>query len=161
MFEGKHVPRYGLASVTQILQDSAVIRKQLVNSIFEFFHSHVPLENDRLLEGIQACCDAACRSVDLIKWDCREMKVRIYEILYALSGELYEHYLILNAGATVYEVTSGHNCSYLLTREGTVVSMGSTHNIIDSFKEQIVTRLPDNFRASIEKGKRQHSGGTR
>jgi len=153
MFEGKHVPRYGLASVTQILQDSAVIRKQLVNSIFEFFHSHVPLENDRLLEGIQACCDAACRSVDLIKWDCREMKVRIYEILYALSGELYEHYLILNAGATVYEVTSGHNCSYLLTREGTVVSMGSTHNIIDSFKEQIVTRLPDNFRASIEKGR--------
>ena len=153
MFEGKHVPRYGLVAVTQILQDSAKIREQLVNSVFEFFHAHVPLANDRLLEGIQAAHDMACRSVDAIKWDCREMKVRVLEILYALAGELYEHYLVLNGGATVCQVTSGHNCTYLLTREGTVISMGSINNILDSFKEQIVTRLPDNFRGFIEQGR--------
>jgi alpha-tubulin suppressor-like RCC1 family protein len=153
MFEGKHVPRYGLVAVTQILKESADIRKEFVESVFLFFHERVPLENGRLLEGIQAAHDAACRRVDLIKWDCREMKIRVLEILYALARELYEHYLLLNAGATVCEVTSGHNCSYLLTREGTVVSMGSTNNVVDSFKEQIVTRLPDNFRANIEKGR--------
>tara|TARA_B100000795_G_scaffold269823_1_gene260570 strand:+ start:492 stop:5663 length:5172 start_codon:yes stop_codon:yes gene_type:complete len=153
MFEGKHVPRYGLVSVTQILQDSAGIRTTLVNSIFEFFHAHVPMKNDRLLEGVQAAHDMACRSVDAIKWDCREMKVRILEILYALAGELYEHYLVLNGGATVCQVTSGNNCTYLLTREGTVVSMGSINNILDSFKEQIVKRLPDNFRGFIEQGR--------
>ena len=153
MFEGKHVPRYGLVSVTQLMPDSCLIRATMINAVFDFFHAHVPLENDRLLEGVQAAHDAACRSVDNILWDCREMKVRIYEILYALAGELYEHYIILNAGATVCQVTSSHNATYLLTREGTVVSMGSINNILDSFKEQIVTQLPDNFRSAIEQGR--------
>ena len=31
--------------------------------------------------------------------------------------------------------------------------MGSSTNIVDSFKEQIITRLPDRFRADIEKGR--------
>ena len=153
MFNGKHVPRYGLVAVAEIQRISAEIRKDLIEAVYRFFHAHVPLDNNRLLEGVQAAHLVCAERVDKIKWECREMKVRVHEILYSLAAELYEHYLILNAGATVYQTATGHNCTYLLTREGTVLSMGSSTNIIDSFKEQIVTRLPDRFRANIEKGR--------
>jgi hypothetical protein len=153
MFNGKHVPRYGLVAVAEIQRVSATIRRELIEAVYVFFHAHVPLENDRLREGVQAAHLVCAERVDDIQWDCREMKVRVHEILYTLAAELYEHYLILNAGATVYQTASGHNCTYLLTREGTVLSMGSSTNIVDSFKEQIITRLPDRFRADIEKGR--------
>ena len=53
MFENKHIYRYGLVALSELQHLSNLLRETVINEIFEFFHSNVPMTNDKLLAGFR------------------------------------------------------------------------------------------------------------